>query len=85
MSNLQSIKDKLILNDPFFGTNIILNEGAYLSSIQELQSISSLLSDESLSDKVGLIRNDSSTQFPQIYGALSNYMGVLPVNFAIKL
>ena len=80
-TNFQTLKSKLILADPLFETNVILNEGAYLSSIQELQSISSLLNDESLSDKVGLMQKDNSTQFPEMYGALSNYMGILPVFF----
>ena len=78
--NLELIKEKLILADISFIDNIILNEGDYLSSIQVLQSLSSLLNDQSLSDKVGLNQNlNETTIFTQIYGQLSNYTGVSPV------
>jgi hypothetical protein len=78
--NLELIKEKLILADISFIDNIILNEGDYLNSIQVLQSLSSLINDQSLSDKVGLNRNlNETTRFTQIYGQLSNYSGVLPV------
>ncbi len=76
------IKEKLILNDLTFTMNKLLNEGDYLSSIQILQSLSSLLNGESLSDQIGLIRNDDNTlhSFPQIYGPMANYTGVTPVS-----
>ncbi len=78
--NLDLIKEKLILADTSFINNIILNEGDYLSSIQVLQSLSSLLNDQSFSDKVGLNQNlNETTRFTQIYGQLSNYTGVSPV------
>jgi hypothetical protein len=78
--NLELIKEKLILADISFMDNIILNEGDYLKSIQILQSLSSLINDQSLSDKVALILKENSTAaFPQIYGPFSNYTGVSPV------
>ncbi len=78
--NLELVKEKLILADTSFIDNIILNEGNYLNSIQVLQSLSSLINDQSLSDKVGLNQNpNETTRFTQIYGQLSNYTGVLPV------
>ena len=78
--NLELVKEKLILADISFIDNIILNEGDYLNSIQVLQSLSSLINDQSLSDKVGLNQNpNETTRFTQIYGQLSNYTGVLPV------
>jgi hypothetical protein len=81
--NLQIIKEKLILADTQFIDNIILNEGNYLNSIQVLQSISSLINDQSLSDKLGLILNENVTiKFPEIYGPLSNYAGVSPVSIS---
>jgi len=78
-SNLQLTIDQLIKQTPYFITNIILSEGSYLSSIQEIQRISSLLNEQSLSDKLGLILNGSAPIFPQTFGPLSNYSGVLPV------
>jgi hypothetical protein len=79
--DLQLIKEKLILADKTFIDNIILNEGDYLNSIQVLQSFSSLINDESLSDKFSLTLNENETiKFPEIYGPLSNYAGVSPVS-----
>ncbi len=77
--NLQTTIEQLILQSPHFRTNIILNEGSYLSSIQEIQRISSLLNEQSLSDKLGLILNGSAPMFPQTFGPLSSYSGVKPV------
>jgi hypothetical protein len=77
--DLQLIKEKLILADTTFIDNIILNEGDYLNSIQVLQSISSLINDESLSDKLSLTLNET-IKFPELYGPLSNYAGVSPVS-----
>ena len=79
VSNLQIIKEKLILNDPFFESNRLLNVGSFLSSIEELQVISSLLNVESLADKKGLILTNNLTRFPQIYGPMSTFSGVIPV------
>ena len=79
VSNLQIIEEKLILEDSTFIDNLILNQGDYLNSIQLVQSLSSLLNGQSLSDKLGLILKDSSFCFPDIYGPLENYMGVKPV------
>jgi hypothetical protein len=63
-----------------FETNIILNEGSSMKSIQEVQRISSLLNDQSLSDKLGLISNANAPLFTQMYGPLWSYSGVIRVN-----
>jgi hypothetical protein len=78
-SNLDTTIDKLISKNPLFSTNIILNEGSCLLSIQEIQRITSLLNEQSLSDKLGLILNGIAPIFPQTFGPLSNYSGVIPV------
>jgi hypothetical protein len=78
-SNLQTTIDQLISKNPLFSTNIILNEGSCLLSIQEIQRITSLLNEQSLSDKLGLILNGNAPIFPQTFGPLSNYSGVIPV------
>jgi len=81
LTNFETIKNKLISADPYFGTNIILNQGSYLESVQIIQTISSLLNAQSYADKLGMIlANKSSIAFPQIYGAMSNYSGVNAVN-----
>ncbi len=49
--------------------------------IQEIQRISSILNEQSLSDKLGLILNGNAPIFPQTFGPLSNYTGVTPVNW----
>jgi len=79
-SNFQTEIEQLITQSPLFRTNIILNEGSYLQSIQEIQRISSILNEQSLSDKLGLILNGNAPIFPQTFGPLSNYTGVTPVN-----
>ena len=78
-SNLTTTIDKLISKNQLFSTNIILNEGSSLLSIQEIQRIASLLNEQSLSDKLGLILNGNAPIFPQTFGPLSNYSGVIPV------
>ena len=78
--NLILNMDKLTSIDPKFESNIILNEGSYIGSIQEIQRISSILNNPSLSDKLGLITNDNQPTFPKTYGPLANYSGVTPVN-----
>jgi hypothetical protein len=78
-SNLETTIDKLVSKNPLFSTNIILNEGSCLLSIQEIQRITSLLNEQSLSDKLGLILNGNAPIFPQTYGPLLNYSGVIPV------
>jgi hypothetical protein len=83
--NLDSTMDKLISADPLFSTNIVLNQGSYLKSIQIIQSISSLLNAQSFSDKLGLILNKSSIAFPQIYGPMENYSGVNAVIFILYI
>ncbi len=59
VAHLENTIEKIISGDPCFSSNIILNEGAFVESIQELQSISSLLNEQSLSDKVGLLQSQS--------------------------
>ena len=79
-SGLTVSEEKLILSDPNFEVNQLLNEGEFLPSIQELQAISSLMNLESLSDTYGMILlNKSSIFFPQKFGPLSNYSGVSAV------
>jgi len=82
-TSLSDIELGLISKNSSYETNKILNGGSYLPSLQEIQPISSLLNEQSLKDMLGLIeslnkRNVLST-FPQIYGPLNNYDGVLPV------
>ena len=59
---LENTTEKIISGDPFFSTNVILNKGSYSESIQEIQSLASLLNVKSSSDKYGLVlqRNSSS-------------------------
>ena len=80
LTDLNVTIEKLVLDDPFFATNIILHEGSYLRVIQEIHVISSLLNIHSLSDKLGFIRTGKNYVFPQTYGPLSNYSGVQAVN-----
>jgi hypothetical protein len=80
LSNLQTTMSKLIARDQFFPSNIILNQGLFLMSLQEIQTISSLLNEQSLADKYAIYLNKSMTLlFPQTYGSLSSYSGVTPV------
>jgi hypothetical protein len=80
LSNLQTTMNKLIAKDQFFTSNTILNQGLFLLSLQEIQSISSLLNEQSLADKYAIYLNNSMTLlFPQTYGSLSSYSGVTPV------
>ena len=83
LSNLNSIMNNVISANPFFATNIRLNQGSYLDSLQELQTISSLLNEQSLRDKGGLIVKDNTTinYFPLIYGPLTNFAGVNHVSY----
>ena len=88
LTNLNTIIEKLTLPDLNYEANVILNQGSYLQSLQVIQSISSLLNEQSLSDKWGLIvkENDKAFLFPQTFGPLSNYSGVRPVrNYFIHL
>jgi hypothetical protein len=78
-TNLTSLMSDLITENPSFESNINLYEGSFLKSIQEIQRISSLLNDQSLSDKLGLILKGDAPIFPQTYGPLWNYSGVMPV------
>ena len=79
-TDINIIKDKIITADPYLSANIILNQGSYLSSVQIIQTISSLLNDESFSDKLAMILNKSSIAFPEIYGPMANFSGVIPVS-----
>jgi hypothetical protein len=74
--NLTMTIENLNAGDPFLRPNDILSQGSYLLSVQETQQIASLLNQQSLSDKLGLISNDSFTLFPQTYGPLANFAGV---------
>ena len=78
-SNLTTTIDQIISKNPLFSTNIILNESSSLMSIQEIQRVTSLLNEQSLSDKLGLILHGNAPIFPQTFGPLSNYSGVIPV------
>ena len=70
-NNFKNTLSRLISHDPLFETNRILNEGSYLPSLQEIQTISSLLNDQSLADKFGLISSLKNTSlFPQTFGPL---------------
>jgi hypothetical protein len=85
VSYLRTIEEKIILANSTFIYNIILNEGDYLNSIQVLQTLSSIVNEQSLSDKIGLtLYENETTKFPQIYGPLSNYTGVSPVSIYEK-
>ena len=82
MIDLSKIAQALISKDSTFSTNILLSQGSYLQSIQEIQKISDLLNRQSLSDALGLLgANSTEFKFPPIYGPLANYEGVLPVKF----
>ena len=80
LTNFETTKERLIAQDPLFKINIILNQGSYLSNIIIIQSISSLLNTQSLSDKLGILTNIS---FPETYEPLLNYSEVIQV-FKIK-
>lgn len=84
LTKINTIMDKLIFADPLFSTNVILNQGSYLNSIQIIQTISSLQNDQSFSDKLGILMNKNiSSAFPQIYGPMANYSGVNAVNICM--
>jgi hypothetical protein len=77
---------KLISNEPRFETNQILKEGSYLSSLQEIQTISSLLNEQSLTDKFELIRSERNfSLFPQTFGPLFKYSQIRAVRKPSKL
>ena len=79
-NNFTNTLSKLISRDPLFETNRILNEGSYLSSLQEIQTISSLLNDQSLADKFGLISSlKNASLFPQTFGPLFKYSTIRAV------
>ena len=78
-SLLEEIMNKLIIRDTTFWTNIILNEGSNMPSLEVIQTISSLLNEQSLKDKQTMVLNGSGPIFPQIFGPFSNYAGVSPV------
>ncbi len=84
LSNLSLTIDSIISRDPFFLSNQVLSQGSFLSSLQEFQKLASVINQQSLEDKVGLIMNDSFTIFPKTYGPLANYAGVLSVRIGLK-
>lgn len=79
--NITSMIAYLISGQTSFISNQILSRGSFLTSIQELQKIASLLNQQSLSDTYGLILNGYSTIFPQKYGPLANYDGINSVDY----
>ena len=82
LTNLTNTITKLINGDPLFQSNVILNEGSYLSCVQEIQTISSLLNDHSLSDKFGLVSHEKKDLplFPQTFGPLFKEFSIRPVS-----
>jgi hypothetical protein len=77
--NLPTTITNLIRKEPTDKLNIILNEGFLIESTQEIQRISSLLNAQSLSDKFGLILSKNAPLYPQVYGPLMNFSGVIEV------
>ena len=81
--DLNTLEDRLISQDPTLEINIALSENSNKNQkvFEQLQFIIDLLNEQSLSDKLGLImfNNKTSTKFPQVYGPLSNYNGVVRV------
>ena len=75
-SNLESIMNRLLARDPRFSSNQILNEGSYLGSINEIQSLTSLLNEQSLKDTLALM---STPIFPKKYGVPQDYSYIKPV------
>ena len=75
---LLTVMNDLITANPYFSTNVILNQGNYLSSLGEILRISSLINEQSLSDKLALtlLNESSKVFFPDTYGPLSSYSGV---------
>jgi hypothetical protein len=83
-NNFTNTLSKLISRDPLFETNRILNEASYLPSLQEIQTISSLLNDQSLADKFGLISSLKNTSlFPQTFGPLFKYSTIRTVRILV--
>ena len=79
-NNFTYTLSKIISRDPLFETNRILNEGSYLPSLQEIQTISSLINEQSLADKFGLISSlKNASLFPQTFGPLFKYSTIRAV------
>jgi hypothetical protein len=78
-TNLTSLMNDLITEDPSSDSILIIYEGSFKERSQEIQRISSLLNYQSLSDKLGLILKGDAPIFPQTYGPLWNYSGVIAV------
>ena len=93
LTQLNTIMDKLVFGNVDFESNKILNEGSFLMRISELQRLSSLLNIQSLADKLGVINLIKANQdksithviFPQTYGPLADYQGVIPVKVKLYL
>ena len=80
--DFKEITQGIISSSPDSNLNTLLMQGVYLNIIQVLQGISSLLNEQSMSDKLGLLlyhNSSHSNKFPQIYGPLSSFTGVLAV------
>ena len=60
VSKLQTIVDQLVSVSPTSGFNQNLNNGLSQLSIQDIQSLSSMLNGQSLSDKYALSQNSST-------------------------
>ncbi len=73
LTNLTATMENLISNEPTFKSNTILNEGSFVSSIQEIQKISSLLNYESLLDRASLILTGNAPIFPQTFDRVIDF------------
>ncbi len=56
VDKLENIIKQIIWGDPYLVSNIILYEGEFVESVQELQSISALFNEKSLSDKLSILQ-----------------------------
>ncbi len=82
MSNITTLVDLIVSTNISTSLNILLNDASSkgLDALQEIQQICGLLNEKSLESKLGLMRS-SNKVFPQVYGPLASYNGVLPVKF----
>ena len=83
LTNLTATMENLISNEPTFKSNKILNEGSFVSSIQEIQKMSSLLSYESLLDRASLILTGNAPIFPQTFDPVIYFSGLKTVKLYI--
>ena len=77
-ASIPNLMSELISLSSASNTNKILFEGQALNSIQLIITIASVLNEQSINDKMGLLLSNgsSSNLFPQTYGPLSNYSGL---------